>query len=167
MIRKFQEIEPKLDESVFVAENAVIIGDVEIGRESSVWYGCVVRGDVNYIRIGERTNIQDLTMIHVSSNDFPTVIGNEVTVGHSVNLHGCTIEDNALIGIGAIVLDGAVIGESSLVAAGSLIPPGMKIPPRSLVMGSPGKVKKELTDSEVAELDYFWKGYVELRGKYG
>ncbi len=140
----------------------MVIGDVEIGAHSSVWYGCVLRGDVNYIRIGEKTNIQDLTMIHVSRHDYPTLIGNEVTVGHSVNLHGCTVEDNTLIGIGAIVLDGAVVGKHSLVAAGSLVPPGTLIPERSLVMGSPAKIKRAMTDEEVADLDRFWKGYVEL-----
>jgi len=166
MIREFGEQKPRLHETTFVAENAVIVGDVEIGKESSVWYGCVVRGDVNYIRIGERTNIQDLTMIHVSSLDYPTTIGNEVTVGHSVNLHGCTVNDNALIGIGAIVLDGAVIGSHSLIAAGTLVPPGMTIPERSLVMGSPAKIKRPMTDEEVADLNKFWKGYVELREMY-
>jgi carbonic anhydrase/acetyltransferase-like protein (isoleucine patch superfamily) len=162
MIRPFREIEPTIHESVFIAENATVIGDVEIGKDSSVWYGCVLRGDVNYIRIGERSNIQDLTMIHVSRFDFPTVIGDEVTVGHNVNLHGCTIKDNTLIGIGSIILDGAVIGTHSLIGAGSLVPPGMIIPERSLVMGSPAKIKRQMTDLEVADLESFWKGYVEL-----
>jgi carbonic anhydrase/acetyltransferase-like protein (isoleucine patch superfamily) len=166
MIRNFGESKPKIHGSVFVAENAVVIGDVEIGSESSVWYGCVLRGDVNYIRIGERSNIQDMTMIHVSRFDHPTVIGNEVTVGHSVNLHGCTVEDNTLIGIGAIILDGAVIGRHSLVAAGSLVTPGTIIPERSMVMGSPAKIKRQMTDEEVADLERFWKGYVELSTLY-
>ncbi len=166
VIRRFGEIEPQLHESVFVAENAVIIGSVEIGKDSSVWYGCVLRGDVNYIKIGERTNIQDMTMIHVSRRDHPTIIDNEVTVGHNVTLHGCHVESNTLIGIGAIVLDGARIGRYSLVAAGSLVTPGTVIPERSLVMGSPARVKREMTDEEVADLERFWKGYVELSGLY-
>ncbi len=166
VIRKFGEIEPQLHKSVFVAENAVIIGSVEIGKDSSVWYGCVLRGDVNYIKIGERTNIQDMTMIHVSRRDHPTIIDNEVTVGHNVTLHGCHVESNTLIGIGAIVLDGARIGRYSLVAAGSLVTPGTVIPERSLVMGSPARVKREMTDEEVADLERFWKGYVELSGLY-
>ncbi len=166
VIRKFGEIEPQLHKTVFVAENAVIIGSVEIGKDSSVWYGCVLRGDVNYIKIGERTNIQDMTMIHVSRRDHPTIIDNEVTVGHNVTLHGCHVESNTLIGIGAIVLDGARIGRYSLVAAGSLVTPGTVIPERSLVMGSPARVKREMTDEEVADLERFWKGYVELSGLY-
>ncbi len=166
VIRKFGEIEPQLHKSVFVAENAVIIGSVEIGKDSSVWYGCVLRGDVNYIKIGERTNIQDMTMIHVSRRDHPTIIDNEVTVGHNATLHGCHVESNTLIGIGAIVLDGARIGRYSLVAAGSLVTPGTVIPERSLVMGSPARVKREMTDEEVADLERFWKGYVELSGLY-
>ncbi len=166
VIRKFGEIEPQLHKSVFVAENAVIIGSVEIGKDSSVWYGCVLRGDVNYIKIGERTNIQDMTMIHVSRRDHPTIIDNEVTVGHNVTLHGCHVESNTLIGIGAIVLDGARIGRYSLVAAGSLVTPGTVIPEHSLVMGSPARVKREMTDEEVADLERFWKGYVELSGLY-
>ncbi|MEZ5307053.1 MAG: gamma carbonic anhydrase family protein [Pyrinomonadaceae bacterium] len=166
MIRKFKDSEPVIAPSVFVAETAVIIGDVEIGADSSVWYGTVIRGDVNHIRIGERTNIQDLSMIHVSSNDFPTIIGNEVTVGHSVNLHGCVVEDNALIGIGAIVLDGARIGNNSLIAAGSLVPPGTIIPERSLVMGSPAKIRRTLSDEEIKDLEYFWQGYVSIKNEY-
>jgi carbonic anhydrase/acetyltransferase-like protein (isoleucine patch superfamily) len=166
MIRKFKDSDPKIHESVFIAENAVVIGDVEIGEGSSVWYGCVVRGDVNYIRIGKNTNIQDLTMIHVSRDDYPTVVEDEVTVGHQVTLHGCHIERNSLIGIGAIVLDGARIGQHSLIGAGSLVTPNTIIPERSLVMGSPAKVKREMTNDEVADLEHFWKGYVELSTEY-
>jgi carbonic anhydrase/acetyltransferase-like protein (isoleucine patch superfamily) len=162
MIRDFKNHSPEIDASVFIAENAVVIGDVTIGAQSSVWYGCVLRGDVNYIRIGARTNIQDMTMIHVSRRDHPTTIEDEVTVGHSVTLHGCHVERNSLIGIGAIVLDGARIGRHALVAAGSLVSPNTVIPERSLVMGSPAKVKRELTDEEVLDLERFWRGYIEL-----
>ncbi|HQU86546.1 MAG TPA: gamma carbonic anhydrase family protein, partial [Pyrinomonadaceae bacterium] len=123
MIKPFQNIEPKIHESAFIAENAVIIGDVEIGEQASIWYNCVLRGDVNFIRIGARSNIQDGTIIHVSRHDFPTVIEEEVTVGHSATIHGCHIEKGSLIGIGAIILDGARIGKNSLIAAGSLVTP--------------------------------------------
>lgn len=168
MIREFQDKNPKIHESVFVAENAVIIGDVEIEKDAGIWYNCVIRGDVNYIHIGEKTNIQDGTIIHVSSigGDYPTVIEDEVTVGHSATLHACHIESNCLIGIGAIVLDGARIGKNSLVAAGSLVTPGTQIPERSFVMGTPARVKREMTDEEIQDLERFWKGYVELNGIY-
>ena len=160
MIKSFQNSQPKIHETVFVAENAVIIGDVEIGADSSVWYGAILRGDVNSIRIGERANIQDGSIIHVSSNTHPTVLEDEITVGHRVTLHGCYIETGCLIGIGAIVLDGSRIGRDSLVGAGSLVTPGTEIPPRSLVLGSPARVKRELSAGEVHDLKKFWQNYV-------
>ncbi len=167
MIKSFQDKSPKIHESVFVAENAVIIGDVEIGKDASIWYNCVLRGDVNYIKIGEKTNIQDGTIIHVSrTGDFSTTLEHEVTVGHSATIHGCYIETGCLIGIGAIILDGARIGKNSLVAAGSLVTPNTQIPERSLVMGSPAKLKREMTDEEVQDVERFWRGYVELNGIY-
>ncbi len=148
MIKPFQNNHPKIHETAFIADNAVIIGDVEIGEHSSVWFGSIIRGDVNYIRIGSRTNIQDLSVIHVSSKTHPTVLEDEVTVGHHVALHGCYIETGSLIGIGSIVLDGVRIGKNSLVAAGSLITPNTEIPAESLVMGSPAIVKRKLTSAE-------------------
>ncbi|MEJ2198620.1 MAG: gamma carbonic anhydrase family protein, partial [Desulfuromonadales bacterium] len=151
MILEHNGIAPQLDASVFLAPSACVIGDVQIGEKSSLWFNVLVRGDVNYIRIGKRTNIQDGTVIHVTLKTHPTVIGDDVSVGHSVTLHGCTIQDGCLIGIGAIILDGVEVGESSLVAAGSLLTPGTKIPPRSLVMGSPARVRKQLTDAECAD----------------
>jgi carbonic anhydrase/acetyltransferase-like protein (isoleucine patch superfamily) len=166
MIRDFQNTSPTIPESAFIAENAVIIGDVEIGEHSSIWYNCVLRGDVNYIRIGDRTNIQDMTMIHVSRRDHPTVVEHEVTVGHSVTLHGCYVETGSLIGIGATVLDGARIGRNSLVAAGSLVTPNTQIPEGSFVLGSPARVKRELAPEEIKDLERFWKGYVELSAIY-
>lgn len=168
LIRKYKDIEPKIDTSAFIAENAVVIGDVEIGKDSSVWYGCVIRGDVNRIRIGERTNIQDGTVIHVSRAQFdgPTIIEDEVTVGHGAMIHGCHIEKGALIGIGAIVLDGVRIGAKALIAAGSVVTPNTVIPPRSLVMGSPARVKRELTEEELSDLDDFWTSYVEILPDY-
>lgn len=166
MIRPFRGAAPVIHESAYVDETATIIGDVHIGEESSVWCNTVIRGDVFYIRIGNRTNIQDNSVIHVSNGTHATILEDEVTVGHSVTLHGCHIERGSLIGIGAIVMDGVRVGEKSLVAAGSLITPGTQIPPRVLVMGSPAKVKRELTDEEVASLDQFWKNYVEYTKIY-
>src|SRR4051812_30117959 len=166
MTRPFNNIHPKIHETAFIADDAVVIGDIEIGEHSSVWFGSVVRGDVNYIRVGARTNIQDLTVIHVSSNTHPTVLEDEITVGHRVVLHGCHVESGCLIGIGAILLDGVRIGRNSLVAAGSLLTPGTQTPPNSLVMGSPAKVKRELTADELAHLDQSWRNYVELKKKY-
>lgn len=166
MIKSFQNLHPKIHESAFVAEDAIIIGAVEIGAESSVWFGSILRGDVNHIRIGARTNVQDGSIIHVSRKTHPTVLEDEVTLGHRVTLHGCHIETGCLIGIGAIILDGVRVGRNSLVAAGSLITPNTQIPPSSLVMGSPAKVKRELCDDEVKDLERFWRNYVSLSRIY-
>jgi carbonic anhydrase/acetyltransferase-like protein (isoleucine patch superfamily) len=166
MIKTFNNIEPSIHETAFIADDAIVIGDVEIGEDASVWFGSIVRGDVNFIRIGARTNIQDATVIHVSSKTHATILEHEVTVGHRVTLHGCYVETGCLIGIGAILLDGARVGANSLVAAGSLLTPGTQIPPGSLVMGSPAKVKRELTDDELADLPHFWQNYVELKKHY-
>ncbi len=162
MIKPFQEKKPKIHETAFIAETAVIIGDVEIGEQSSVWFNSVLRGDVNYIRVGKRTNIQDGSIIHVSSKTHPTIIEDEVTLGHCVTLHGCYVETGCLIGIGAIILDGVRIGRNSLVAAGSLVTPNTQISPRSLVMGSPARVKRELTDEEIYKQARFWQNYTDL-----
>src|SRR4051794_6284528 len=162
MIRSFDNQTPKIHPTAFIADSAEVIGDVEIGEDASVWFGSVVRGDVNYIRIGARTNIQDACVIHVSSKDHPTVLEDRITVGHRVTLHGCHIESGCLIGIGSIILDGARIGENSLVAAGSLVTPGTIIPPGSLVMGAPARVKRELRPDELENLDRSWRNYVEL-----
>jgi len=167
MIKSFQNITPKINKSAFIAENAVIIGDVEIGVEASVWYNCVLRGDVNSIRIGAKTNIQDGTIIHVSRGpEFATIIEEEVTVGHSATIHGCYIEKGSLIGIGATILDGARIGKYSLIAAGSLVTPNTVIPQRSFVLGSPARVKRELTNDEIENLQHFWRNYVKLSQIY-
>lgn len=167
MIKDFRSKSPVIDPSAFIAENAVIIGDVVIGSDASIWYNCVLRGDVNFIRIGDRTNIQDGTIIHVSRGaEFPTIIEHEVTVGHSATIHGCYIETGSLIGIGAIILDGARIGRNSLIAAGSLVTPNTVIPERSFVMGAPAKVKRPLSDEEVTDLERFWHGYVEMNEIY-
>jgi gamma-carbonic anhydrase len=166
MIKPFLDKTPGVHSSVFVAEDAFVIGDVEIGEDSSVWFGSVIRGDVNYIRIGARTNIQDHTIIHVNTGTYPTILEDEITVGHRVTLHGCYVESGCLIGIGSILLDGVRVGRESLVAAGSLVTPNTQIPPRSLVMGSPARVKRELTDDELAHLIQSCKNYVELKNQY-
>ena len=166
MIKQFQYKTPNVHPSAFVTDDAVVIGDVEIGEDSSVWFGSIVRGDVNYIRIGARTNIQDATVIHVSSRTHPTILEDEITVGHRVTLHGCHVESRCLIGIGSILMDGVRVGARSLVGAGSLLTPGTQIPPRSLVLGSPARVKRELTEDELAFLDRSWRNYVELKAKY-
>lgn len=150
LIRAWGGKTPRLAEDVWVADDAVIVGDVEIGPGSSVWFGTVVRGDVNHVRIGARTNLQDHTVVHVTSHTHPTVVGDDVTVGHRVTLHGCTVKDRCLVGIGAIVMDGAVVGEDAMVGAGSLVPPGMVVPPGMLALGSPARVKRGLTQEEIA-----------------
>jgi gamma-carbonic anhydrase len=167
IIKSFKDKSPKIHESAFIAENAVIIGDVEIGEGASIWYGCILRGDVNFIRIGAKTNVQDASMIHVSrSENHATILEDEVTIGHSVNLHGCSIEKGSLIGIGATILDGARIGANSLVAAGSLVTPNTIIPPRSFVIGTPARVKRELSEEEIQDLQKFWTNYVKLSEIY-
>lgn len=167
MIKSFLDKTPNIHESCFIAENAVIIGDVEIAEDANIWYNCVLRGDVNFIKIGAKTNIQDGTIIHVSrGKKFATVIEEEVTVGHSATIHGCYIEKGSLIGIGSIILDGATIGKNSLIAAGSLVTPNTIIPERSFVVGSPARVKRELNEDEIADLQKFWTNYIKLSEIY-
>jgi carbonic anhydrase/acetyltransferase-like protein (isoleucine patch superfamily) len=166
MIKSFLEQTPRVHPTVFIADDAFVIGDVEIGEDSSVWFGSVIRGDVNYIRIGARTNIQDHTVIHVNSGTHPTILEAEITVGHRVTLHGCYVESGSLIGIGSILLDGVRIGRESLIAAGSLVTPNTQIPPRSMVMGAPARVRRELTDDEIEHLRHSWQHYVELKNQY-
>ena len=166
MIKPFKGVPPRIHETAFITDDAIVIGDVEIGEDASVWFGSILRGDVNYIRIGERTNIQDQTILHVSSKGLPTIVEDEVTVGHRVTLHACHVERGCLIGIGAILMDGVRVGSQSLVGAGSLLTPGTQIPPRSLVIGSPARVKRELTDEELSSLDRSWRNYVELKEQY-
>ncbi len=157
---------PTVEKGVYVAPGARVIGHVEIGAHSSVWYNGVVRGDVCPITIGDRTNIQDLSVVHVTSGAHATHIGDEVTVGHKATIHGCRIGDRCLIGIGAIVLDGAVIEEECLIAAGALIPPGMRVPRGSLVMGSPGIVKRELSEEERQSIYASSAHYVEMARRH-
>ncbi len=156
---------PKIHETVFLAEGVKIIGDVTIGENSSVWYNCVVRGDVHYIKIGHDTNVQDLSMLHVTNQRFPLNIGNCVTIGHSVKLHGCTINDLTLIGIGSIILDGAVVEENSMVAAGSVVKPKFIVPSGKLVGGVPAKIIRDLTTEEIEDFAASakrYKKYTEL-----
>ena len=166
MVLEHKGVVPQLDISVFLAPSACVIGDVRIGEKSSLWFNVVVRGDVNFIRIGNRTNIQDGTVVHVTRNTHPTIIGDDVTIGHNVTLHGCTVHDGSLVGIGAIVLDGAVIGASSLIAAGSVVAPGTQVPPRSLVMGSPGRVKRTLSDEECSDIHAIAGHYIQYQHDY-
>jgi carbonic anhydrase/acetyltransferase-like protein (isoleucine patch superfamily) len=166
MIRPFRGTLPRIDPTAYVDESAQVIGDVEIGEESSVWMAAVVRGDVHWIRIGRRSNIQDGSVVHVMNRTHPTTVGDNVTVGHAVVLHGCTIEDQCLIGMGAILLNGAHVGTGSIVAAGSLVLEDMKIPPHSLVMGSPAKVRRPLSDVDVAEIQAYADRYVGYRLDY-
>ncbi len=166
IVRAYDGTEPRFGERVFVAENAAIIGDVELGNDCSIWYSATIRGDVNAIRIGSRSNVQDNCTIHVTHEQWATVIAEEVTIGHGAIVHGCTVKRGALIGMGSRVLDGAVIGESALVGAGALVPEGMHVPPRTLVVGVPARVKRPLTDEELARLDQSWRHYIEYKEKY-
>ena len=166
MIRSFRGAIPKIAPSCYIDPSAQVIGDVTIGERSSVWPNSTLRGDVNWIRIGEGSNVQDNSVLHVDSDGFPLTLGDRVTVGHSVVLHGCTIEDDALIGIGAIVLNGAVIGAGSVIAAGALVPEGMTIPPNSLAMGVPAKVRREVTAEERERFRLNAEHYDELRRQY-
>ncbi|MBE0496044.1 MAG: gamma carbonic anhydrase family protein [Campylobacterales bacterium] len=169
----FEGISPSLHPSVFVAPSADIIGDVTIGEESSVWFNCVLRGDVHRIVIGKRCNIQDLSMLHVThytlpdkSDGNPTILGDDVTIGHRVMLHGCVVEDACLIGMSATILDNARIGKESIVGAGALVTKNQVFPPRSLILGAPAKRVRELTDEEVAQLYTSAQRYVEYKNRY-
>jgi carbonic anhydrase/acetyltransferase-like protein (isoleucine patch superfamily) len=173
MLIKFQDYTPTIGKNAWIAEGASVIGRTTMGEDSAIWFGCVVRGDVHHITIGDRSNIQDLSMLHVThhkkadmSDGNPTIIGDDVTVGHRVMLHGCTIEDACLIGMSATILDGAVIGKESIVGASSLVTKNKVFPPRSLIMGSPAKRIRELTDEEVEELYASASRYVDFKNEY-
>lgn len=173
MIYPFRGESPKLGANTWVAASADIVGSVTCGEDCSIWFGCVVRGDVHFIQIGDRVNIQDLSMVHVThykkedkSDGNPTIIEDDVTIGHRVMLHGCTIQKACLIGMSATILDGAVIGKESIVGAGALVTKNKVFPPRSLIMGSPAKVVRELSDAEVAELYASAKRYVSFKSEY-
>jgi len=166
MLRAYRGILPIVAPSAFIEETAVVIGDVVIESESSVWFNSVIRGDVHYIRIGHRTNIQDLSLLHVTHNTHPLIIGDDVTVAHHTVLHGCTIQDRVLIGMGAIVMDGVVIGEDCLVGARSLITEHVVIPPKSLVLGSPARVERQLTETELSWIKESAQNYLRYAQTY-
>ena len=166
MLRPYRGRLPVVHPTAYVDSSAQVIGDVEIGEESSVWMCVVIRGDVHRIRIGRRSNVQDGTVVHVMRDTHPTTIGDDVTVGHGVMLHGCTVEDRCLIGMRAVLLNGAHVGAGSIVAAASLVLEETKVPPRSLVMGSPARVKRPLTDAEVADIQQYADRYVGYRLDY-
>ena len=166
VILPFRDKTPRVDETAFIAETAVVIGDVTVGARSSVWYGCVLRGDMNHIRIGDDTNIQDMTMIHVDSQGYPTVIGNRVSVGHMALLHACTLKDDCMVGMRATVMDGAVVEEGALVAAGALVTPGKVVPAGELWAGSPARKVRDVGEGDQKMLDYIWPVYDRLGEEY-
>jgi len=160
LILQYQNISPKIHETVLIAEGAHIIGDVEIGQDSSIWFNTVVRGDVNYIRIGERTNIQDLTMVHVTYRKYPTFIGNDISIGHSAVIHGCTIKDFVVIGMGAKILDNALINSNSFIAAGSVVKEKFEVPEGTLVAGVPARIVRDLRPEELEKIKQNAKNYL-------
>ncbi len=166
MLRSYRSTHPRVAPTAFIDQSAQVIGDVVISDDSSVWMNAVLRGDVNRIRIGRRTNIQDGCVVHVMSGTHPTTLGDEVTVGHSAVLHGCTVEDRCLVSMGAIVLNGATIGRESIIAAGAVVVEGCTVPPGSLVMGSPGRIRRSLTSDEVAAIQRYAAHYVEYKAEY-
>jgi len=166
LIKKYNGVEPKIHPTVFLGEGSLIIGNVEIGKYSSIWFNTVVRGDVHFIKIGEYTNIQDLSMLHVTTGLYSLNIGNYVTVGHNAILHGVTVSDRVLVGMGAIILDNSVIGSDTIIAAGTLIPPNKKIPSGVMVMGSPGKVVRDLTEEEINSIKDSALHYKEVAESY-
>jgi carbonic anhydrase/acetyltransferase-like protein (isoleucine patch superfamily) len=165
MIRAFRGLRPQVPVSAYVDPSAQLIGDVRLGERASVWLNCAARGDINFIAIGDDSNVQDGSVLHVQG-DTPLLIGARVTLGHNVIAHACTIEDRTLIGMGSVLLDRAVIGTESIVAAGALVPMGMVVPSRTLVAGIPARVKRELTDEDVELIDHHWRNYVGYAAEY-
>lgn len=166
MIIPYQNIHPKIHESVLIAEGVYIIGDVEIGKDSSIWFNTVIRGDVNYIKIGERTNIQDLTMVHVTFKKFPTFIGNDVSIGHSAVIHGCRIKDNVVIGMGAKILDDSTVSSFSIVAAGAVVKERFVVPEGTLAAGVPARVMRDLRPDEIDKVKQNAKNYLYYVEQY-
>lgn len=159
-------MQPTIPPSTFITDNALIIGDVVIGSDSSVWFNSVVRGDVHFIRIGDRTNVQDLSLLHVTHDAHPLIIGDDVTIGHHVVLHGCTIHNRVLLGMGAIVMDGAIIGEDCIIGAGALVTERVSIPPKSLALGSPARVHRAITERELAWIQESANNYITYSREY-
>jgi len=166
MILPYKNIFPKIDESVFIAEGARIIGNVTIEKNSSVWFNAVIRGDVHYINIGENTNVQDGSVLHVTNNKFALIIGKDITIGHNAVVHGCTVKDNVLIGMGSVILDNALINSNSIVAAGSLVTEAFVVPEGVLVVGVPAKVIRELTEDEIKKITNSAVAYVGYAKAY-
>jgi carbonic anhydrase/acetyltransferase-like protein (isoleucine patch superfamily) len=166
LLRTYRGRKPQIAASAYIDPQAILIGDIVIGEHASVWPGVVIRGDVNYIRIGSRTNIQDGSICHVMRDTHPLILGDNVTIGHGVVLHGCTIESRCLIGMGSIILNGAKIGTGSIVAAGTLVPEGNEVPPGSLFMGHPGKFRRALTADDQSSIDDYAQRYVEYKETY-
>lgn len=166
MLHRFGKAQPVIDPSVFLAPDCRVIGDVHIGAQSSIWFGTYLRGDVHYIRVGARTNIQDQTMVHVAGGKWPTVIGDDVTIGHKAMVHGCTVGNRVLIGMTAVILDGCEIGDDCIIGAGSLLLEKTKMPPRSLVVGAPAVVKRTLRDDELKRILESASHYAELAAQY-
>lgn len=166
MTRDFLGAEPRFDDSNFIAPTAAVIGDVTLGKGASVWFGAVVRGDVNWIAIGAGSNVQDNSVVHVTHGTAPTKIGRHVTVGHGAVVHGCTVEDRVLVGMGAVVMDHATVGHDSIVGARALVTGGTQIPPRSLVLGSPAKRVRALSEAEVEEIQVYAENYLRYSAIY-
>jgi carbonic anhydrase/acetyltransferase-like protein (isoleucine patch superfamily) len=166
LLRTYRGRKPQIAASAYIDPQAILIGDIVVGEHSSVWPGVVIRGDVNYIRIGSRTNLQDGSICHVMRDTHPLILGDNVTIGHGVVLHGCTIESRCLIGMGSIILNGGKIGTGSIVAAGTLVPEGTDVPPGSLFMGHPGKFRRALTADDQSSIDDYAQRYVEYKDSY-
>ncbi len=166
VIASYRGIAPQIDDTAFIAENAVVVGDVVIGARSSLWYGCILRGDVNHIRIGNDTNLQDGTVVHVNSQKWPTIVGDRVTVGHMALLHACTLADDCMVGMRATVMDGAVVQSGALVAAGALVTPETVVPSGQVWAGAPAKYMRDFAADDQAMLDYIWPEYTDLGTEY-
>jgi len=166
MIKAYKGVTPTIADSAFIENTAVIVGDVVIEADSSVWFHSVVRGDVNYIRIGRRTNVQDLSLLHATHETYPLILGDDVTVGHHVVLHGCTIQNRVLVGMGAVLMDGVVVGDDCIIGAGGLVTEHTRIPPGSLVIGAPARVTRPLREAELAWLKESAQNYVRYARDY-
>jgi len=166
MIKEFQNKSPILGKNVYISDTATIIGDVTLNDDVNIWFGAVLRGDMHYIKVGSRTNIQDNAVVHVTTGISPTYIGKGVTIGHSAIIHGCKINDDCMIGMGAIIMDDAIVGAGSLIGAGSLVPPNMEIPEKSLVVGVPGKIIRKITDEEYKMIIERPQEYIDLSKLY-
>lgn len=165
-IRKYQGKKPRIDKTAYIEKSAEIIGDVQIGKDASVWNGAVLRGDMHYIRIGKNSSVQDNSIMHGTENKYPTIVGDNVSIGHGAIVHGCVIGDNCLIGMGSIILEGAEIGDWCIIGAGAVVTEGAKIPSGSIVLGVPAKIVKKVTEDHKIRITRNWKNYVKLKNTY-